>query len=310
MKQKKILIFLNTLIIIVCVIIGFLTASIQAVNDDENVEVVQPTGPIKNVESTITVEPSTEPAPTEIYVQDIADAVLNQEPLTYIPDLTKMEIMEYRVKITDRIVELLAIVAEMDWKAVDYIEASTMLTDEVHRLNALDELYLQDYLYILEKEEEDAKWELRAEEYPVATQIWLFMKEELNWSDAVCAGVLGNMMAEAGGQTLKIQWNIWDKSGGYYGICQWAIKYVPTIANNSLEQQLLHLKNTVEKTMNDWGRKYAEGFGYSEFIALEDPKEVALAFAACYERCSTKHYQVRTVNAMKAYEYFTSDTRE
>lgn len=196
---------------------------------------------------------------------------------------------------------------EMYSNEINYNEIKEWISEECNKISTIIALYKNKIFSI---QEDDALWQKRAKEYPVATQIWLFMKEELGWSDVVCAGVLGNMMAEAGGQTLKIQWNIWDKSGGYYGICQWAIKYVPTIANNSLEQQLLHIKNTVEKTMNGWGRKYAEGFGYSEFIALEDPKEVALAFAACYERCSKKHYQVRTVNAMKAYEYFTSDTRE
>ena len=195
---------------------------------------------------------------------------------------------------------------EMYSNEINYSEISTWISEECDKVSKTIVLYENKIFSI----KEEILWQKRAEEYPVATQIWLFMKEELGWSDEVCAGVLGNMMAEAGGQTLKIKWNIWDKSGGCYGICQWAIKYTPTIADNSLENQLLHIKNTVEKTMNNWGYKYAKGFGYAEFIALEDPKEVALAFAACYERCHTRHYQIRTVNAMKAYEYFTSDTRE
>lgn len=195
---------------------------------------------------------------------------------------------------------------EMYSNEVNYSEISAWISEECDKVSKTIVLYENKIFSI----KEEILWQKRTEEYPVATQIWLFMKEELGWSDEVCAGVLGNMMAEAGGQTLKIKWNIWDKSRGYYGICQWAIKYTPTIADNSLENQLLHIKNTVEKTMNNWGHKYAKGFGYAEFIALEDPKEVALAFAACYERCHTRHYQIRTVNAMKAYEYFTSDTRE
>lgn len=195
---------------------------------------------------------------------------------------------------------------EMYSNEVNYSEISAWISEECDKVSKTIVLYENKIFSI----QEEILWQKRTEEYPVATQIWLFMKEELGWSDEVCAGVLGNIMAESGGQTLKIQWDIWDKSQGYYGICQWAIKYVPTIADNSLEQQLLYIKNTVEETMNVWGHKYADNFGYAEFIALEDPKEVALAFAACYERCNTRHYQIRTVNAMKAYEYFTSDTRE
>lgn len=62
--------------------------------------------------------------------------------------------------------------------------------------------------------------------------------------------------------------------------------------------------------MNNWGYKYAKDFNYEQFLALKDPKEVALAFAACYERCHIRHYNIRTINAMKAYEYYTSGTRE
>lgn len=195
---------------------------------------------------------------------------------------------------------------------VEYIAADNF--QEIHMivLEEYDKAFLTVQLYEdrIQTLKTETLWQKRLKEYPTATQIWLFFKEELGWSDEVCAGVMGNLMAEAGGQTLKIKWDIWDKSGGYYGICQWAIKYIPTIANQSLENQLLHIKNTVEKTMNNWGRKYAKGFNYEQFLALRDPKEVALAFAACYERCHTRHYNIRTINAMKAYEYYTSGTRE
>jgi hypothetical protein len=262
-----------------------------------------PSEPSVSIAETIGTKPSSSSTEPPLLIE-----LPNFYQFTYTPNLSKEENIAYRVEINNYITILFSIMVDFDQEASNYLEVCNKVCAQIEQLQKLDKKYLEDYLNILADEE--AQWAKRMEEYPVATQIWLFMKEELGWSDAVCAGVLGNMMAEAGGQTLKIQWNIWDKSGGYYGICQWAIKYVPTIANNSLEQQLLHIKNTVEKTMNGWGRKYAEGFGYSEFIALEDPKEVALAFAACYERCSKKHYQVRTVNAMKAYEYFTSDTRE
>ena len=47
-------------------------------------------------------------------------------------------------------------------------------------------------------EEENAKWEKKAAEYPVATQIWRYMKAQ-GWNDYVCAGIMGNIMAEVGG---------------------------------------------------------------------------------------------------------------
>ena len=46
-------------------------------------------------------------------------------------------------------------------------------------------------------------WAEKEAKYPVATYIWRYMKD-LGWSDAVCAGIMGNMMAEVGGHTLLI----------------------------------------------------------------------------------------------------------
>lgn len=148
------------------------------------------------------------------------------------------------------------------------------------------------------------KYKKQREEYPVATQIWYFFKEELGWNDAVCAGVLGNLMAEAGGQTLKIQWNIYDTQKDYYGICQWSKLYCPEVMGVSLEKQLDYIKNTVEETFDVWGRCYKTNFTYKDFISLSNPKEAALAFAKCYERCNKRHYSVRLKNATVAYDYY------
>ena len=38
---------------------------------------------------------------------------------------------------------------------------------------------------------------------------------------------------------------------------------------------------------------------------MEDETEAAIAFAKCYERCSSVSYEVRKTNATKAYNYFT-----
>ena len=40
------------------------------------------------------------------------------------------------------------------------------------------------------------KWEQKHNEYPEATEIWLYMKDTFHWSDEICAGVMGNIMAE------------------------------------------------------------------------------------------------------------------
>ena len=145
-------------------------------------------------------------------------------------------------------------------------------------------------------------WAEREAEYPVATYIWLYMKD-LGWSDAVCAGVMGNIMAEVGGQTLNIKPYLY--SGSYYGICQWYLPYTTrNIAGAGLEAQCDYLRDTVKKEMNTFGYKYSGSMNYSNFLALSSPSEAALVFAKCYERCASFSYSVRQSNAQKAYNYF------
>ena len=144
-----------------------------------------------------------------------------------------------------------------------------------------------------------------AKEYPTATKIWKYMRYELDWSPEVCAGVMGNLMAECGGQTLQI--DPYAKSPGYYGICQWSSEYYPDVIGTDLDYQLKFLKGTVESEFNTYGYLYGgSGFGYKSFKQIERPEDAALAFAECYERCSSKTYYIREENSLKAYSYFTN----
>lgn len=139
--------------------------------------------------------------------------------------------------------------------------------------------------------------------YPVATEVWNYMKA-LGWSDAVCAGIMGNMMAEVGGHTLNLRYDAYDKNKAYYGLCQWSGKYYPQIQGTDLKTQCDFLRDTIKKQIDIYGKRYASGMNYKEFLKLEDPKEVALCFAVAYERCSSATYSVRQTNAVKAYDYF------
>lgn len=146
-------------------------------------------------------------------------------------------------------------------------------------------------------------WKQRSEEYPVATQIWLSMKEQ-GWNDHVCAGILGNIMAECGGHTLSVQWDIYDHSGWFYGICQWSLYYRPEASGLSLENQLSLLYNTIEAEFDYAGFCYYYGFTYDDFLQMTDYRNAALAFAKVYERCSPASHAIRQNNAQIAYEYF------
>ena len=128
------------------------------------------------------------------------------------------------------------------------------------------------------------------------------MKDQ-GWNDAVCAGILGNMMAECGGHTLSLQPTVSNKY--YYGICQWSKGY-PNVWYSNLDSQCEFLINTIEYEFNTFGSSYKRGFNFNSFLNLNDEKEVAKAFAKCYERCGSSSLNQRQKNATTAYNYFTN----
>lgn len=141
-------------------------------------------------------------------------------------------------------------------------------------------------------------------EYPAAEYIWQYMKD-LGWNDYVCAGVMGNLMAEVGGQTLNIQYNLYSSGGGYYGMCQWSKKYHSGIYGiNDLNTQCNYLRDTIKYEIDTFGYKYQTNFNLEAFLNLTDAQQAALAFAKTYERCASGSYAVRQRNAITAYNYF------
>ena len=100
-----------------------------------------------------------------------------------------------------------------------------------------------DKIELLENSIEDLKKEnIKYNKYKQASTVWLYLKS-VGLNDYVCAGILGNIMAEVGGQTLDIsRWSQYSSdSDGYYGICQWSSGRKQRLLNNfgsSLEAQL------------------------------------------------------------------------
>lgn len=163
--------------------------------------------------------------------------------------------------------------------------------------------YTEQYNKAMEKEQNKI-WEQKKQEYPYATEIWLYMKN-LGWNDYVCAGIMGNLMAEVGGQTLNIQYWLGDGTG-YYGMCQWSTRYCPEVYGTNLSTQCEYLKNTIAREFNNYGGNYYKGFNYNAFLNLHNERDAAVAFAKCYERCASFSYGVRQTNATKAYNYFVN----
>ena len=142
--------------------------------------------------------------------------------------------------------------------------------------------------------------------YPEAQIVWNALID-YGLSPEVASGIMGNIMAEVGGQTLDFsEWRYWSR-GTHYGICQWGGGRKQDLLNNfgpDLKDQVAFLLYELEREMNSYGYIYKTGFGYDKFIAMTDVEQAALAFAKSYERCSSKYYNIRMTNAKKAYNYF------
>ena len=136
--------------------------------------------------------------------------------------------------------------------------------------------------------------------YPVAAIIWNYLRAQ-GYNEAVCAGIIGNMMVEAGGNTLAIQPVIYGH--GFYGICQWNQAY-GSVWGTDLDTQLNFLMSNIVYELNTFGYAYYSGFGYNSFCSLTSPSEAALAFAKCYERCGSGSYGARQQCAEYAYSFF------
>lgn len=175
--------------------------------------------------------------------------------------------------------------------------------------NKVAELESQVTILTDEVEVEQGKniiWEGRVEEFPVATEAWMYMKSVFGWSDAVCAGILGNFMSETGGQTLALDWDSNSASG--YGLAQWLGsredqlkgKYgeYPTVAEQ-LEFMYDELYGTdgVTQQVTDWQR--------DRILNASTPREAAAEFARWFERPASTKYGVRQSNAERALDYFT-----
>ena len=188
----------------------------------------------------------------------------------------------------------------------DLVDERHLVEEELIDVRSLEVKYQED-ISAIEAEEAriEAMWSEKTGSYPVATQVWRYMKEELGWNDYVCAGVMGNMMAEVGGQTLNLDPYLYGHSGAnYYGLCQWSSRYYPSIQGADVNAQLDFLASTVKKELDTYGYLFRNGLNYEAFCNLTDAEDAAMAFAKAYERCGSGSYGVRQTNALKAYNYF------
>lgn len=159
--------------------------------------------------------------------------------------------------------------------------------------------------YKSELEDEDVKWKKRYEEFPIATEAWIAMKS-MGWNDIVCAGIMGNLMAETGGSgTLHLDWDSNGENG--YGLVQWmggrrsAIKKMYGRYPSVKEQiQFIHDELYGENGI----RRQVTDSQLDAIMNAETPEECAYAFASYYERCASGVRNMRKTFARRAYDYF------
>jgi hypothetical protein len=195
---------------------------------------------------------------------------------------------------------------------IDYLESfsidSTTLLDEIDAMNVLLEKYSLDLETAITERQ---YFEKCAEQYPEATQIWFYMKENFGWSDIVCAGIMGNIMAEIGGGSAEgalgfgDKWKI-DKASGM-GMFQWTAgrrKEIKTIYGNAptIEQQLDFMYN--ELYGSNGVTKQVKSNELEAILNADTPEKVAVNFAQYFERCASFSYTPRKNYARFAYDYF------
>lgn len=174
---------------------------------------------------------------------------------------------------------------------------------EWNSANDAEKEYIHTYEEITKAEVSEQK-AIQMKEYPTATTVWYYLHDTLGYNDYICAGIIGNMMAEVGGQTLALQGTISDN--GYYGLCQWNTAYKSQVWGKSVEDQLIFLGESIQSEFDVFGKVYKSGFNFDQFLELENEKDAALAFAKCYERCGSGSYSIRQKNATIALNYFTA----
>lgn len=195
---------------------------------------------------------------------------------------------------------------------IDYLESfsidSIALLDEIDAMNVLLEKYSLDLETAITKRQ---YFEKCAEQYPEATQIWFYMKEKFGWSDIICAGIMGNIMAEIGGGSPEgalgfgDKWKI-DKASGL-GMFQWTAgrrKEIKIISGNAptIEQQLNFMYN--ELYGSNGVTQQVKSNELDAILNAETPEQVAVNFARYFERCASFSYTPRKNYARFAYNYF------
>ena len=292
MNRNIIALIIALFVLLGCVTTVYAIASTPDINNEVN----ETTFSEDYIPSETTLPVDTEPTEPEAVVIILESVVVERvEPTTYDEANASLEKAIARQELTNTVYQGLITLGYAD----DH-PAVVMAKTDMENANA-DVVYYQEQFEIWE---EQRKWEERMEQNPVATQVWLYLKNEMGYSDHAAAGIIGNMMAECGGHTLELEWWLYNSSK-HYGLCQWSSKYYPQMQGATLEEQLAFMKVSFPEIINRYGSLYQKGFTYEQFITMTNCGDAAIAFCEIYERPGGNQEYRRSL-AQKAYDYFTS----
>jgi len=178
-----------------------------------------------------------------------------------------------------------------------------------------------DYQELLAEHEDrlqtDAKYQAALQEFiaekikesPYKFYTYTYLRSK-GYSKAVTCGIIGNMMCECG-KNNDLRPTILGKDNRgreYYGVCQWAVRYNPTIKGMSLEEQLDYLTDSyIKVTFKDYYKNSKKGwqYYYDQFLACTSCEGAAEIFAEVCERPSSTNYSKRALEALRTFEQFT-----
>lgn len=141
-----------------------------------------------------------------------------------------------------------------DEKIISPIEPVTIIETVVVEveIEVPVEVVPEDYYYLKElcseidsREIDKTEYFLHIfEKYPEASAVWRYLTVDLGLNNYVAAGIMGNMMNECGGNSLKLQPLITSNHSmvykgetyHFYGLCQWYLGYNPQLAGASLDK--------------------------------------------------------------------------
>lgn len=165
-----------------------------------------------------------------------------------------------------------------------YIEVTTTITTEEN---------FEDDTTLVEEETTTIETE---ENVNKPFQIWQIMKS-YGWNDYMCAGILGNILAECAGDNMNyINEFAFNKTSDRFGLCQWSPerrKEIITI-NSTIEEQMEFLR--WELMIDYWST-------FEKLMACTDEQEAAEIFWSKYEK--SKNIGRRRQNATDVYLAFT-----